>query len=102
VPASSPLAAPRVAILDFARAHRPVFPRSLHCFCSFIIAVQIPISLFILAFCGGWFRGYQKPFPPFSSSVIRLSFSFAALISASDVYLFASPIFARIRDLTNE
>jgi hypothetical protein len=86
-----------------SRAHRPVFPRSLHCFCSFIIAVQIPISLFILAFCGGWFRGYQKkPFPPFSSSVIRLSFSFAALISASDVYLFASPISARIRDLTNE
>jgi len=48
-----------------SRAHRPLFPRSLHCFCSFIIAVQIPISLFILAFCGGWFRGVSEAFPSF-------------------------------------
>ncbi len=85
-----------------SRAHRPVFPRSLHCFCSFIIAVQIPTSLFILAFCGGWFWGVSEAFPSFSSSVIRLSFSSAALISASDVYLFASPISVRIRDLTHD
>jgi hypothetical protein len=61
---------------------------------------QYPFLFWRFAAVG--FGGYQKPFPPFSSSVIRLSFSFAALISASDVYLFVSPISARIRDLTNE